>query len=155
MKTGDMVKLKNSGKVGYINKIYYNNDGIESIDVYFPEDNITERYRPEALQAVQKETDPMGLSMSTPGAKADAGKLKMFLVLKDFSLALQEVAKVGTMGAEKYSLSGWLQVPDGYARYSDAMMRHVFEIGDAEFDHDAHAAWNALARLELKIRGTK
>ena len=38
----------------------------------------------------------------TPGAKLDAGKPKVSLVVGGFSSAIKEVAKVATFGAEKY-----------------------------------------------------
>lgn len=94
-----------------------------------------------------------------PGAKLDNGKPRHGLVLGAFSNALTEVAKVGTFGANKYSDNGWLSVPNGLARYTDAMLRHHFaEAGGEELDkesglhHAAHRAWNALAVLELALR---
>lgn len=90
------------------------------------------------------------------GKKNDAGKIRPGLVLGDFANALTEVTKVGTFGAEKYSDNGWLSVPDGRARYEDAMLRHWLAIGRGEeidpesgLSHSAHLAWNALAVLEL------
>ena len=50
----------------------------------------------------QSETDPNGVAPHEPGAKLDAGKVKAG-VLGDFSLALTEVAKVGTFGAEVFA----------------------------------------------------
>ncbi len=108
------------------------------------------------------ESDPNGLSAHSPGAKLDHGKNRMGMVLMGFSRALVEVAKVGTYGAEKYTPNGWTEVQDGEARYTDAMFRHLFAEGSGEeFDgesglaHAAHAAWNALARLDLLIRRKK
>lgn len=104
------------------------------------------------------ETDPHGRDQHTPGAKLDLGKPRAGLVLGDFSQALTEVIKVGTFGADKYTDHGWLDVPDGEERYTDAMLRHYLyeESGevldpDSGLLHAAHAAWNALARLELHI----
>lgn len=92
-----------------------------------------------------------------PGAKDDNEKPRADLVLGDFRNALTEVAKVGTFGAKKYSEHGWLSVPDGYNRYSDAMIRHYLTEDAIDSEsyllHDAHLAWNALARLELRLRG--
>jgi hypothetical protein len=105
------------------------------------------------------ERDPHGKDPHAPGAKLDAGKLKIGLVLADFANALEAVAKIGTDGAEKYTEHGWLTVPNGRARYTDAMLRHYFkESTEGEMDpsgslHAAHLAWNALARLELQLRG--
>lgn len=97
-----------------------------------------------------------------PGAKLDAGKVRMALVLNGFAPALLEVAKVGTFGANKYSDDGWLSVPNGYARYNDAQLRHGFahasgELHDEESKllHLAHEAWNALAKLTLHLNANK
>ena len=107
------------------------------------------------------ETDPNGKAANTPGAKMDAGKNRLGLVLGGFALALQEVGKVGTYGAVKYTDAGWVSVPNGIERYTDAMYRHQFkeasgELNDADtgLAHAAHAAWNALARLELALKET-
>lgn len=92
------------------------------------------------------------------GVKYDAGKIRAGLVLGDFSRALEVVARVGTDGAAKYSDSGWLEVAQ--ERYTDAMLRHwLLEAQGHSRDpesgslHAAHVAWNALARLELQLRG--
>jgi len=105
------------------------------------------------------EIDPKGLAAHTPGAKLDAGKNRIGLVLFGFSRAVQAVAEIGTHGANKYSDDGWMHVSNGIARYTDALFRHLMSEADGELRdpnsnlfHAAHAAWNALARLELIIR---
>ncbi len=102
------------------------------------------------------EHDPHGKSPHEPGAKLDAGKNRLGLVLGGFSLALQEVGKVGTYGAQKYSDNGWMSVPNGQERYMDALFRHLLASEECDSDtgllHAAHAAWNALAVLELMVR---
>jgi len=104
------------------------------------------------------ELDPSNKDPHTPGAKLDAGKTRLGLVLGGFSRALEEVGRVGTFGAQKYTDDGWLDVPNGEARYTDAMLRHYMaedrEIFDKETQllHAAHLAWNALARLDLMLR---
>ena len=92
------------------------------------------------------------------GVKYDAGKPRYGLVLGGFSRALERVVQVGTFGANKYRDDGWLSVPGGPGRYTDAMLRHHFaEACGEELDgesgmlHAAHRAWNALAVLELKL----
>ena len=103
------------------------------------------------------ETDPTGRRPSDPGAKLDEGKV-LAGVLSDFSLALLAVAQIGTFGAAKYSRGGWQHVPEGYQRYTDALWRHLLaeRHGGTDPDsgllHQAHLAWNALARLELMLR---
>jgi hypothetical protein len=107
------------------------------------------------------ETDPNGIKPNAPGAKLDAGKLDPSL-LEDFSLALQEVAVVATLGAKKYSRGGWQKVPNGVERYKAAMWRHILKSRYHVYDetvleghkvmHLAQVAWNALASLELLLR---
>lgn len=103
--------------------------------------------------------DTYGKDPHEPGAKLDAGKPRLGLVLGDFARALVEIGKVGTYGAEKYSPNGWLDVPDGPERYLDALYRHLLadasgELHDPEsgLPHLAHCAWNCLAVLELHLR---
>lgn len=73
-------------------------------------------------------------------------------------LSLTEVAKVSTFGITKYSRGGWQHIENGIIRYTDALMRHIFckfyedITPDSQLLHDAHIAWNSLARLELKCR---
>jgi len=106
------------------------------------------------------ESDPTGKSAHEPGSKLDAGKI-LAGVLADFSLALLAVAEVGTFGAKKYTRGGWQFVENGIERYTDAMWRHLLkgnlELNDPDSNllHAAHAAWNALARLELALREQK
>ena len=106
------------------------------------------------------EVDPTGLDPHQPGAKLDAGKPRPGLVLGGFAAALAAVVDVGTYGAQKYTDNGWKEVPNGIERYTDAMYRHLLaesrgELRDEDTGilHAAHAAWNALARLDLLIRG--
>ncbi len=105
-----------------------------------------------------EESDPTGRTPNDPGAKLDAGKPRLGLVLGGFANALVEVGKVGTFGARKYSDDGWKQVPDAEARYTDALLRHLLtESAGEDVDpdsgllHAAHTAWNALARLERQM----
>ena len=109
------------------------------------------------------EADPKGLDLHQPGSKGDLGKAPVFQGLFNyFPAALEEVAKVSHFGSQKYSWGGWKTVEDGLNRYSDALGRHIiYEAQGEEFDqdsglsHKAHAAWNALATLELYLRERK
>lgn len=108
------------------------------------------------------EKDPHGIEQHEPGAKLDEGKTRVGLVLGGFPNALEQVSRVGTFGANKYTEFGWLKVPDGQSRYTDAMLRHFLaeckgELIDRDSGmfHAAQTAWNALARLELMIRDMK
>jgi len=118
---------------------------------------VDERERPTPHQVLANQEDPFGTGQHDPGAKNDKGKADLSLLVL-FGKALSEVGAVGTMGAEKYTRGGWQFVPDGFERYTAAMLRHVFEENYSPMDdesgllHAAHAAWNALARLELLLR---
>ena len=106
------------------------------------------------------EADPDGIKAHEAGAKLDSGKPDASLLLM-FAKALLLVAEVGTFGARKYSRGGWQSVANGEERYTAALMRHLLASGyedndkDSGLDHDAQVAWNALARLELKLRRDK
>lgn len=130
----------------------------DNIDQYrIPEQPIPE-WKEEPMTVKQQEHDPNGLAQNEPGAKLDAGKIQAALVLGGFAKALEEVSKVGTFGAKKYSPNGWKSVEDGANRYSDAMMRHWLahqsgELIDADsgLSHLSQVAWNALAVLQLTV----
>lgn len=111
------------------------------------------------------ETDPNNINSKDPGAKLDAGKIRPHLMMNGFAKALKEVSLVGTIGAAKYSDYGWITVPKGIERYTDAMQRHYLEESDGVLydadlttragkpvHHAACIAWNALARLELILQ---
>ena len=104
-----------------------------------------------------RDVDPDGLDQHQAGAKLDAGKPDASLLLL-FGAALIEVSKVGTFGTRKYTRGGWLEVEDGQTRYTAALLRHLFEEQydsvdtDSGLLHAAQVAWNALARLELKLK---
>lgn len=110
-----------------------------------------------------KETSPDGKSANQSGVKLDAGKIPVFRGLIDyFPNACMAVAEVSQKGAEKYTWKGWIDVPDGQLRYTDAVGRHLIkECLEGEIDpdfgllHAAHLAWNAMARLELKLMEKK
>ena len=105
------------------------------------------------------EFDPHGTPPNQPGAKLDAGKTRAGLAIGGFARALLAVSDVATFGASKYTPNGWVSVPDGIERYTDAMYRHLLAEGagerldaDSGRMHAACAAWNSLARLELMLR---
>jgi hypothetical protein len=126
-----------------------------------PKSNYVEPITIEKVVIIQ-EKDPNGKSLNETGAKADHGKSRAWLCLAGFSRALEEVAKVTTVGANKYTPNGWCDVPDAENRYMDAFARHMLALGKGEvFDngvggtHTKHLAqmiWNLLAVLELQER---
>lgn len=105
------------------------------------------------------EHDPNGIDQHAPGAKLDAGKNRVWLCVSGFARALDKVAQVTTVGAQKYSPGGWQHVPEGKDRYLDAAMRHLLALGRGETVdkdtgclHKAQAIWNLTASLELELR---
>ena len=104
------------------------------------------------------------ISNTPKGKKYDFGKPDTTLLL-DFSEALKEVCRVGEFGCEKYDRGNWKYVEDGIRRYTAALLRHTIEDDDATnynitddesgFLHASHAAWCALARLELILQKEK
>lgn len=106
------------------------------------------------------EQDPTGRNPHEPGAKLDSGKSPVFRgALGYFPRAITAVAQISAFGASKYAWKGWETVPEGFERYSDALVRHLTYEGEGEvldpdsgLPHAAHAAWNALARLELLLK---
>lgn len=92
--------------------------------------------------------------------KYDGGKAPIYRgAVSYFPRAIEAVAAVSAFGASKYAWKGWESVPDGFNRYSDAMVRHLAYEGkgevldpDSGLLHASHAAWNALARLELLLK---
>ena len=93
--------------------------------------------------------------------KHDTGKSPVFRgALKYFPKALKAVADISAMGANKYSWEGWkgrATFADMY-RFEDAIGRHLLDEciygwydSESNLLHAAHAAWNALAKLELLL----
>ena len=88
------------------------------------------------------------------GIKFDEGKPMWNLVPLE---AVQEVAKVLTMGANKYGKRNWVKLPDFEDRYMSATLRHITQHQSGElFDeesgllHISHATCN-LIFLAYKI----
>ena len=108
---------------------------------------------PDNMTSSSSEADPSGLSPHAPGAKLDAGKNRVWLMLEGFApalsllmdehttnpgrrvvaadramirwpWALEAIAEVTTIGAKKYTPGGWAEVENGFARYMDAYGRH-------------------------------
>lgn len=124
--------------------------------------NFEETTKEDGTLEFMGETDPNGLDLNSPGAKADAGKNRVWLFMAGFSRALEEVSKVTTVGATKYTPNGWVDVPNGQARYMDAFGRHMLKLGSGELMddgpsgtgcyHKAQMIWNLLAAFELELR---
>ena len=107
--------------------------------------------------------DTENSNKTTVVVKYDAGKSPIWQgVFAYFPSALKAVADISGFGAKKYSWGGWknsASIKD-IARFENALGRHlVNEHADGMYDpesgllHAAHAAWNALAKLELLLDG--
>jgi hypothetical protein len=103
-----------------------------------------------------------GIEQHEKGAKLDSGKSQLRFLLY-FRRSLEAVADLAAQGAFKYTEGGFLEVEDGFNRYTDAMMRHLFKELETEYVVDdpewingvleaTAVAWNALARLEMKLK---
>lgn len=92
--------------------------------------------------------------------KYDGGKSPIYRgALSYFPRAIGAVASVSAFGASKYAWKGWEGVPNGFERYSDALVRHLTYEGqgevldpDSRLLHAAHVCWNSNARLEILLK---
>ena len=113
-----------------------------------------------ALATTKEYTTDDKTKIGTGAIKYDGGKPCVYRgLIQYFPRACKSVAEISTFGANKYAWNGWEGVEEGFERYSDAMMRHfLYEAMGEEIDpdsglyHAAHAAWGAMARLELYLR---
>lgn len=113
------------------------------------------------ISNAKEQADPYGKSPQDAGSKLDLGKAPVRTgLLEYFPRACMAVANVSAYGAKKYTWNGWETVPDGARRYGDAEVRHICEQAisgkpdiESGLEHAAHEAWNALARLEILLRG--
>lgn len=99
-------------------------------------------------------------SLHVKGVKDDKHKTDLGLLFESFPRAIRAVADVASFGANKYTRNGWVTVENGYERYNNALLRHKLSVVEGEITdsesgllHDSHACWNALATLELRLRG--
>jgi len=88
------------------------------------------------------------------GKKFDEGKARISLLSSD---AILEVAKVATMGAQKYDDHNWRKGMK-WSRLMDAAERHLlaYNKGDrvdkeSKLSHLAHVAWNIMALIDYEI----
>jgi hypothetical protein len=88
------------------------------------------------------------------GLKYDNGKIKYNLIPIE---CIEDLAKILTMGSEKYADNSWQQVENGEERYFAALMRHLVASrkGDkideeSGLSHLAHAMCNVVFLLWLE-----
>lgn len=82
------------------------------------------------------------------GKKYDEGKPRMDLVPLDI---IENVAKILTMGANKYGEDNWQELPNFWSRYKAALLRHLAAIDKGELldqesglPHIDHVLCNAM-----------
>ena len=95
--------------------------------------------------------------MTADGRKFDGGKLEYGLVPP---LALKEMVKVLTFGAQKYDRDNWRHVDNALQRYTAAAFRHLtaYNKGEATdpetgISHLAHVGCCILFMLALEQQG--
>lgn len=156
VKDGSMILYDEDGSV----RLRIPNDG--PLDPYTHKEPLAVTNREDLLKAAQS-NDLESLGLHTKGIKESEGKPSAWRgVVNYFPRALEAIAEVSDVGAKKYVWDGWKTVPDGVAFYSDAMARHLLrESIDGPVDpsdglhHDVKVAWNALARIELRLAARK
>lgn len=97
-----------------------------------------------------------------PAARKE-GKVRVDLVLTGMPNALLELGRLMGWALNKgYTEGDWLLVPEYQKAYLGAEARHLLEtLAGTKFDpesglgHDVHEAWNAIAKLERRIRDDK
>lgn len=85
--------------------------------------------------------DVLDVISPVKGRKYDGGKLEYGLLPP---LALEEVVRVLTFGAEKYERGNWKYVKDSKRRYFDALQRHLWAWKQGE-QNDVESGMNHLA----------
>lgn len=82
------------------------------------------------------------------GKKYDEGKPRMDLVPLDI---IENVAKILTMGANKYGENNWQKLPNFWSRYKAALLRHLAAVDKGELldqesglPHIDHVLCNAM-----------
>lgn len=105
---------------------------------------------------------PVAVPAAVTGAKYDTGKHTWGLLMGGCGLALKAVVEILMMGAAKYAANAWQDVPNGYARYKDALYRHMHSIeenGPGSIDDEsgkldlAHCGCNILFMLWYQLKG--
>ncbi|UUR56199.1 hypothetical protein pXoo2106_24 [Xanthomonas phage pXoo2106] len=118
---------------------------------------------PRPLQDVVQNIEDIAVTKARGGGlKFDGGKQRPALLHEGVPLALAEVVKTLTFGAEKYEAHSWQHVENAAERYQDASYRHDAqrckgELLDPEtgIPHRAHHIINELFLLELEMRKEK
>lgn len=94
------------------------------------------------------------------GVKLSNEKAPIFTYCNQFKNAIEQLALRSKLGHDKYKETdadwrNFARVPDGDYEYSNAEFRHALGLGgdETEIEHLTAAAWNAVARLQIKLEG--
>lgn len=149
VKENNLIKLNNSINIVTIDNSFYDKYSIE----FENGDNIDDvndiLY---CISCAYSDTGPV---------KNDRKDNKLMWELLPLDV-IEEVVRVYTFGARKYSPNKWQNLEDGYNRYKAALLRHLTLIDQGQhFDpesgllHAAQVAWNAIALcyFEMKKHG--
>lgn len=85
------------------------------------------------------------------------GKIRLELVPM---AEIEDIAKLYTIGAEKYADNSWKEIENGFERYRAALLRHMIAYmkgerfdGETGINHITAVAWNAIAMLWFDKQG--
>lgn len=141
-KVGD--RVERDGKRGKVTYVFKGADGLIQVKL-------------EDGSAV--EWDAEECNHADMGAKDDImdGKLRWDLLPME---EIEDIVRLYTRGAEKYTPNGWKEVENGFERYRAALMRHMMSyIKEERYDqetginHLVAVAWNAIAMLWFDKHG--
>ena len=101
-----------------------------------------------AWKRKKEDETPVVTSEVVEAKKYDTSKARMDLVPLS---TIESVAKVLTMGAQKYAENSWQELPDFWKRYKAALLRHLTAIDKGELidpesglPHIDHVLCNAM-----------
>jgi hypothetical protein len=125
-------------------------------------DKIRSKNITDCKQSCKKETDSVE-KYNKEGVKLNKDKPQISLLFTQFPKALEAIAKCSEYGHEKYKDTdqdylNYQRVEGGSKTYADAGLRHrLYQKGttdiESQLPHAYHVAWNALAELELLLKG--
>jgi len=99
--------------------------------------------------------------MNEDTRKADTGKPRYHLIMKDFADQMNELSVIATIGAEKYGDQSWMLSTKPIA-YLDAAYRHLAKYNQGQIldeetnqSHLLHVCWNILALDWFTKRGNE
>jgi Domain of unknown function (DUF5664) len=159
----ELMRLKNSSiiRLYNIDEFYYVSESIEKYNMHVERINDVLPINNHKVEYSTNEQISEGTDYYLK--KKDNGKIRLGLLFTDFPKAIEEIARVATFGAIKYSDNSWKDVDNKEKRYKDALARHIIAYFDepsgldeeSKLLHLAHVGWNVLALLQIKLTENK